>query len=387
MSSSSSNYTILRLSSQSQAKSSQSLKIPIKTKTVIRMTPEQIKEICAVASTTQLRLSTSASLTTSPRIVGKACGPFNAIDGPFESSKSNWRDICLTSSCFFDPNDFIYNYVIEEEDAELENMIMITNNNNNDNNNNNNNSPTSEIDSQNFEMKNIENINLADIVAAEQQQQQQQLQSNSEEMMELLMTPTMEKEIFGFLRSQSASSNHHEPPTAAIISESELSGFFMQNDGVPTNDVVFDLEQQLQASSTSRNLQLLFSAIDHEYTSKRRQSDDSFYSADDSSSYYPPSATSSSQSQSQSKRRRVKGIYRQSDITNEEERRNYLERRKKNNVSSKNSRANKKNYYSSLDGKCSELSKENDMLEHKISILEYVNKYMKEHLIQRVSGK
>lgn len=267
-------------------------------------------------------------------------------------------------------------------------------------------SPTDSIEynefdflSQSLESKNIENMDLANIMSQQNQfNNNNHINNNSsqdrvEELEMLPLTPKTEKELFGFLRSQSinfdfginSNSINQEPPTAAIITGNDLNNIFGQ---VFLNDApneLSNLEHQLQVNSSSTAT--ASADLDHVYSNKRRLSsfDDSSYLTDDSSLAYAPS--NSSQLDSFAKKRRVKGIYRQSDITNEEERKNYIERRKKNNISSKNSRANKKNYYSSLDDKCIELSEENNLLEYKIQMLEKANKFMKEHLIQRVSGK
>lgn len=87
------------------------------------------------------------------------------------------------------------------------------------------------------------------------------------------------------------------------------------------------------------------------------------------------------------KRKRIKGIYRADDVTNEEEYMNYLERRKKNNMSSKISRANKKEFYHHMDYKADRMESDNEMLKEKIAKLTNINEIIKKELIQIYSGK
>lgn len=90
---------------------------------------------------------------------------------------------------------------------------------------------------------------------------------------------------------------------------------------------------------------------------------------------------------STSKRQRTKGIYRARDVTNAVELDNYLERRKKNNISSKISRANKKNYYSEMEAKSHAIEDENARLALKINMIDQVNKIMKEYLKEAFVSK
>jgi hypothetical protein len=125
--------------------------------------------------------------------------------------------------------------------------------------------------------------------------------------------------------------------------------------------------------------------FDHEYTRseppvKRRQSaldetsQDSFASFDSATNAAP-------------KKQRKRGIYRADDVTNQEDLQNYLERRKKNNLSSKASRANKKNLYNEMDAKSDFLEKENQRLRDKQVKLERVTKEIKDFLIEKFAGK
>ena len=97
--------------------------------------------------------------------------------------------------------------------------------------------------------------------------------------------------------------------------------------------------------------------------------------------------TPASSSSGSSKRQRTKGIYRARDVTNPAELDNYLERRKKNNISSKISRANKKNYYSEMEAKSRAIEDENARLALKINKVDHVNKIMKEYLKEAFVSK
>ena len=87
------------------------------------------------------------------------------------------------------------------------------------------------------------------------------------------------------------------------------------------------------------------------------------------------------------KKKRVRGIYRADDITNEEELDNYLERRKKNNISSKISRANKKNLYKHMDANADRLEIRNEELKDMSVKLANINEIIKKELIQMYNGK
>ena len=144
--------------------------------------------------------------------------------------------------------------------------------------------------------------------------------------------------------------------------------------GFPTSQgtKITECDPFLKADSEAVKFQM-----DHEYSAKKRKSsEDSLF--DDSFSM-----DSFASSFSSLKRQRVRGIYRAEDVTNDEERQNYLERRIKNNMSSKISRANKKNVYNQMDDRCLQLENSNQELRVKMEELESLNQIIKDLLVEK----
>jgi hypothetical protein len=117
---------------------------------------------------------------------------------------------------------------------------------------------------------------------------------------------------------------------------------------------------------------------------KRPRLSSSVFGDDDTSSTFSldSSFASAADSSQAKKKQRTRGIYRYDDVSTEEDLKNYLERRKKNNISSKVSRANKKNYYTEMDSRMDSLERQNTQLEAKAKKLEQINKMMKDYLIE-----
>lgn len=129
--------------------------------------------------------------------------------------------------------------------------------------------------------------------------------------------------------------------------------------------------------------------LDHVYGSPSKRKLSSVFDESSNMTGYESQSDSLNTSQVQikpTKKQRTRGIYRADDVTNEEELQNYLERRKKNNVSSKVSRANKKNQYVEMEERSSTLVVENERLRERIAKLEKATKIIKDSLIEIFSG-
>lgn len=181
-------------------------------------------------------------------------------------------------------------------------------------------------------------------------------------------------------------------PSAAIITSEQI----LETLGVNESDLDVFINETPFLTSTSPDLnlnqndqtdQLQTVSLDHGYSAQvtKRKLSEIF---DENSMLSQDSLSSSfaSSQKDQPKKKRTRGIYRAEDVTNEDEYINYLERRKKNNMSSKISRANKKNFYTGMDAKSDQLEKDNQSLRAKIVNLENLNKVLKDYLIQNFAS-
>lgn len=137
-----------------------------------------------------------------------------------------------------------------------------------------------------------------------------------------------------------------------------------------------------KTSEAEQSLKLEEISLDHQYEKKRKLSDNCFEESMTNDSF---SSSLNSSCAKRPKNTRPRGIYRADDITNESDLQNYIERRKKNNISSKVSRANKKNAYKQMDCKCTELERDNIRLRNKIDNLEKLTKTIREYLLEKFS--
>ena len=137
-----------------------------------------------------------------------------------------------------------------------------------------------------------------------------------------------------------------------------------------------------QASETEQCLRLDEISLDHQYEKKRKFSEICFEDSMTNDSF---SSSLNSSIAKRPKNTRPRGIYRADDITNDADLQNYIERRKKNNISSKVSRANKKNAYKEMESKCSQLERDNVRLTKKIENLDKLTKTIREYLLEKFS--
>lgn len=230
-----------------------------------------------------------------------------------------------------------------------------------------------------------------------------------------IMTPSIEKECLQYLQAIQADENSNILKSARILTNNQIMSSLGVNDvvldsmlntgGLPSstieNNNVFlsqtSASLNLPAVNESKSKPPALTLNDHVYSNiNNKRPITSLLEGDETSSAsFASDALNSSVSvpgtsaslTSGSKRQRTRGIYRAEDITNEDDLQNYLERRKKNNISSKISRANKKNYYSQMDERSVALENENRKLEVKVQKLEELNKLMKDYLINNFSNK
>lgn len=143
---------------------------------------------------------------------------------------------------------------------------------------------------------------------------------------------------------------------------------------------IVSYDHQYSAASTSAAAAAAAAIVQN----KRPRLSSSVFGDDDTSSTFSldSSFASAADSSQAKKKQRTRGIYRYDDVSTEEDLKNYLERRKKNNISSKVSRANKKNYYTEMDSHMDSLERQNTQLEAKAKKLEQINKMMKDYLIE-----
>lgn len=179
---------------------------------------------------------------------------------------------------------------------------------------------------------------------------------------------------------------NHQLLSSVGMSESELEKIILtppQPKSTTKLSVVTNPFEAAMAANLS--LQDEVAEFDHMYSQqqkKRRQSSvfDSSAEPLDSDVESEMSISTSGEPSSKRRRHRSRGIYRAEDIQTDADLANYLERRKKNNISSKISRANKKNYYTEIDAKAQAVEDENRRMAIKIEKYEKLNQLMKDYL-------
>jgi hypothetical protein len=214
-----------------------------------------------------------------------------------------------------------------------------------------------------------------------------------------LITPKTERMCMKLLHYLPTNSNQ---PSTRIITNDQITQIFAENDLAKLVDEQMSTTQNPFVSEMSANLSLnapgkLATAeapknnenvnLDHGYfarqAGKRKLSEldeDNSMSCENSQDSFASSLTVSKSGES--KKKRTRGIYRADDVTNEEEYKNYLERRKKNNISSKVSRANKKQMLNQMDVKADQLEKRNEDLKEKSKKLQEMIEIVKKELFQ-----
>jgi len=190
-----------------------------------------------------------------------------------------------------------------------------------------------------------------------------------------LITPSIEKTFSQLIQSI---------PTCELLdTDNEALELFCLDQTIAKTDELLgdELEDSHQSISSAV-------PIDHAYVKQKEfllsdeLTNDSFIS---SSTDKTPCYPSTSDSVVSSKKKRPRGVYRKDDIRNEEDLENYLHRRRKNNLSSKMSRANKKQAYQEIDSKIDFLFVSNKKLTSKIAKLENINKIIKDMLVDKLA--
>ena len=182
--------------------------------------------------------------------------------------------------------------------------------------------------------------------------------------MNQLITPGIEKTFNQLLQSI---------PTCEIYQDDNLE---------ETNGSIFDLLNSKVESEITSSV-----PVDHAYFKQKEDLNLDDLTNDSYISNVANSVNQQVSTPSSTKKKRARGVYRKDDIRNEEDYQNYILRRKKNNISSKISRANKRDAYKEIDSKINHLFKTNEILKKKVDKLENLNKVIKDLLVNKLAAQ